>query len=643
MAILVSSDIRSTGALGHYLLAAAPHDESLVDGAGQRFEFVMTGGNCTPETHQQDVARTRAQHGQEHRAEGLHVIISVSPGEADPRSLEAGETYFRVACGTIDEVYPGRQWLGAAQRDNGSLEIGADGQVRRVPGKWHFHFIIPNVADREATISWTDKAGNQRSSSYAAGRCMDGDMRNLYRARAVLDRQISQQLGYDNQAYIAEIRRLGRSASVPMADLAARRRDGESAVTPEVLDALRLPPESADHVAEALGESPHDQLRAKIRSAAAQATSWDDLTDRLAASAVEVRTHGASGVSYRWVGDDGTAHKARSRDIATVSGEFTRARLTEQAAENAARIADGQRLEAPEAAVPTRAIAIEDFPRPEYRPGFGPITSTPSKAFELEVAAAGGTHEDRFRLAIDEAIEIDQASDWDQFARSVAKADLSVGHEHGRPTYLKRSPDADLDADGVAIDLDRLGRGYRREDIEDRMGLGKKGRQPGERRSSNEQKGQPIGRGAGRERIAADAALAAARAATAEPEPERESDGSESGRTGPGDDRAERRGDGVDRGGDDAEQRGVDVARKDGDQLHPAADRERPGGGHAVERNPLSRAAVRATQRPDRGAGNEVGQPASAKRGTEHPNDIIARAAKPRAAPGGKDGHGLCD
>ncbi|MEP9391139.1 hypothetical protein ABLE94_02620 [Gordonia sp. VNK1] len=462
--IAVGSSVKSLGAISNYLMRAPAHDLGVPGVSGRRHELVSTIGATTPETFVADVTATKERCGSPAtKVEAFHLIISSALGELDPNDPAAHQALMAVARRTCQESFPGRKALIVIQADNAALEL-VDGKLTIVPGKLHAHCVVENVAAYPVELNWTDRNGNQRTKNYRAGRAMDGDMRNIHRIRSKLDDVVSQQLGYDNKEFVLRCGKVreGRSGAVSMAQLQERLRDGVAATAEVDLAAQGLDTDAREHVAMALGVSEDDRVRVTLRSASARAVSWDDYVTRLANEGVEVRTHGKSGVSYGWTGSDGQQLTQRARKLATSRGEFGRQAVTEQAARNADRVAQGRELAVPEAELVPARTPPGGYPTPDYRPGYGPVGAAAPTGMD--------THEDRMRQAIDSGIA-SGASDWEQLGAHtlgrriavVPKANrVKVTTVPGEMAEVWRQP-------GVAVSLDDLGPGYSVAEIEDRM------------------------------------------------------------------------------------------------------------------------------------------------------------------------------
>ncbi|WP_156527411.1 hypothetical protein, partial [Gordonia sp. 852002-51296_SCH5728562-b] len=357
----------------------------------ERAEFVSTIGDCTPVNFTDRVEQNAAVQGKtglKHKA--YHLIISQTHEEADPRDEQAGHRQHTMARALVKKRFPGHMAKLVTQRDNGKWIEGPDGERVWQPGKWHTHVIIANVSSREAVLELVDKNGTVRELRYAAGRAIDGPMKNIHQIRhgpGGTDELVREHFGYDNARYVEECRKTSKGR-------------GTRATTKDA--AQRADPDGR-------GYSSHDEVRVKLREARALASSWDDYADRLAADGVHTRVTGTSGVSYAWVGDDGVEHKARCRGKEGLGNDFTKAEVEAQCSINAERIGRGEALGAPERVMVPAPPPVEDRPKPMYLTADGrPPWERDADEFADKVHEAGGTFEQRARERIDLAL----VDDW---------------------------------------------------------------------------------------------------------------------------------------------------------------------------------------------------------------------------------------
>ncbi|GAA4746451.1 relaxase/mobilization nuclease domain-containing protein [Gordonia alkaliphila] len=429
MVATVGSAAGNAVALDRYIGHALAHDQNNPDGPSQRVEFASTIGDCAPETFIADMRRTRATYGKSGlKVETYHWILSHSHEEADPTSERDGWIAHELARTWAAEAFPGRQIKLVTQRDNGRAELTKGGVVW-VPGKWHSHIQVASVAEREATIRWIDKSGVEQTKRYPAGRAIDGTMKNLHRVRGVTDAVVERELQYSNRDYMAACRKASRGDQVTRADYAQR----------------------ADR-----GYSDHDQVRATLRHAQAQATSWEDYIDRAAAEGVMVRGAGKSGASYAWIGEDGTDQKARARKLGDA---YTRRAVEAQCERNVAALARGETLEAPEPVLAPPSPPREGRPVPEFftTDGKPPWESDKELADYVEqVEREGGTYEGRAREGLNEALADPFSTDADTLAVVAEEHGVEmVDGDNGALVVV-----VETDGGRAAIPAERLGGAY---------------------------------------------------------------------------------------------------------------------------------------------------------------------------------------
>jgi len=376
------SAVDSPGGIVGYLLHAPAHDQTNPAGPSKRFDFVSTLGDCSVETFNHDVDRTIVDYGQANLdREMYHLLISWSNEEFDPTNEYHGSLAHQAGVKAARRALPGRQGLVITSRDNGRWEVDRDTGVRAwVPGKWHSHIPVANVAEEEVLLEWTGKDGETKTKRYAAGRAIDGDLKNIHRIQGIIDDVVMEEFGYDNQAYVkacGEFSRAQERALANRADFAQR----------------------ADR-----GYSNYDEVRLSLDVALAQAVDWDDYTARIQAEGVHVRVTGRSGVSYSWVGGDGVERKARARSKTGLGTQYTKAEVEARCVENAAALARGEKLEVPERILvaPSTSMAAQR-PTPIYltEDGRPPWDSDEARAEYAErVRQSGGTYEGRAAQAL---------------------------------------------------------------------------------------------------------------------------------------------------------------------------------------------------------------------------------------------------
>lgn len=360
-----------------------------------RAEYVSTIGDCTAESFVADLRRTRRRFGKENlKVDGYHVIVSQTHEEADPRDEQAGHRQHQVVRELVRRRFPGHQAKLVTQRDNGHWG-DSEGEPVWVPGKWHTHVIVANVSEREAVLELIAPDGSRSERRYRAGRAIDGAMKDIKQLRRGTDELVLERLGYDNAAYIDVCRKAGEGR-------------GNRGTTRDM--AARTDPNGP-------GYSSHDEVRVKLREARALAESWDDYVSRLGGNGVQVKVTGKSGVSYGWVGDDGVEHAASARSRRGKDGlgnDFTKANVEKQCTVNAAAIARGEVLEAPERAMVPASALVGDRPMPEYRTADGkPPWERDVDEYAVTVRESGGTFEEQARERIDLALIDDWVTDRD--------------------------------------------------------------------------------------------------------------------------------------------------------------------------------------------------------------------------------------
>lgn len=360
-----------------YISLSAPHDLTRPGGPSARVEYQSCLGDCQPGTYVGDIMRTRLAFGKpDLEIDAYSYVLSHSHEELDPNNDFHGWIAHQLAREWAREAWPGRQVKIVTQRDNGRWEEDEHGERVWVEGKWHSHIVVANVAEQAVTLQWADADGIEKTKHYKPGRAIDGDLKNIFRLRRVTDAVVLREWRYDNQAYVEACRQFSEGAASKQ-DLAQRAERGYST---------------------------YDEVRLKLRTAAALATDWDDYTARCQAAAVDVATRGAGGVSYSWVDDAGLERKARAKGKNGIGPEFTKGEIEKQCEQNAEVLARGGQLEVPEQAlvVPTSTVA-PDRPRPQYQTPDGkpPWEAADAlAAYEARVRSTGGTYEGRVARAL---------------------------------------------------------------------------------------------------------------------------------------------------------------------------------------------------------------------------------------------------
>ncbi|UDF21574.1 hypothetical protein [Rhodococcus qingshengii] len=429
-------------ALDLYLSSSPAHDLHAPEGFKRRVEFESTLGDCSTETFIADMRRTREAFGKQSlKVETYHVIISQTHEEADPLDTQAGLRQHEMVRAFVAEAFPGHQAKLTTQRDNGRFEDTEDGSVW-VPGKWHTHVQVASVSEREATLARIGIDGAETRLHYAAGRAIDGHMKDIYHLRRTNNRVILRELGYDNAAYVEACRRHSAAArdGRPVSHL------GENVTRKDF--AGRADPDGP-------GYSAHDAVRAKLREARALANDWDDYTDRLQASGVQTRVTGTSGVSYSWIGADGAEMKSRARGKTGLGSDYTKASVEKQCQINAAERAKGIEPEAPELIMAPPSPLTTDRPVPIYLTEDGrPPWDLEFEAYTEKVRQSGETYEERARQALRKTIADPWVTDRDRLIAASLDYGITVEGRTGEPTVSI----AALDGRGqFTMDTERLG------------------------------------------------------------------------------------------------------------------------------------------------------------------------------------------
>lgn len=377
MTTLSGSPLTFVKGFDDYISGAAAHDQSRPGGPSARVELMSTLGDCQPDTYVSDLWRTRLAYGKaDLEIDAYSYVLSHAHEELDPTDDSLGPVAHELAREWAREAWPGRQVKIVTQRDNGRWEEDTTGQRAWVEGKWHSHVVVASVAEQAVELKWTDAKRVEQTKHYAPGRAVDGDLKNIFRLRHSVDAVVLREWQYDNAAYVEACRRFSEGSAAKQ-DLAQRAERGYSS---------------------------YDEVRAKLRTAAAQAPDWDDFVARCQAGAVDVRVRGKGGVSYSWVGDDGLERKARARGQSGLGAEFAKAEVEKRCELNAAALARGEQLEVPEQVlvVPTSTLA-PDRPRPQYLTADGrpPWESGQNlDAYAQRVRETGGTYEGRLAQAL---------------------------------------------------------------------------------------------------------------------------------------------------------------------------------------------------------------------------------------------------
>ncbi|OBA40774.1 hypothetical protein [Gordonia sp. 852002-51296_SCH5728562-b] len=401
MAVTEISPAGNVTALDHYTGNIASKDAGSPEPT-QRVEFISTLGDCTPETFVDRLHENTVVHGKQglkHKA--YHVILSQTHDEADPHDEQAGHRQHVMARALIRNKFPGHMAKLVTQRDNGRWVETPDGERTWQPGKWHTHCIVANASSREAVLEMPD--GTERR--YAAGRAIDGEMKNIHSIRhgpGGTDELILEHFGYDNARYVGDCREAAKGR-------------GEHATTRDL--AQRSDPDGP-------GYSSHDEVRVKLREARSLADSWDDYVSRLAADGVTVRAAGKGGASYGWTTDEGVAMKERARKIGP---DFTRASVEAQCALNAERIAAGEVLEPPERVLLPAPPPAAERPVPVFlTPDGKPPWDRDLDGYAVGVRERGGTYESVARERIDLALVDDWVTDRDHLIAAAPDHGLTV-------------------------------------------------------------------------------------------------------------------------------------------------------------------------------------------------------------------------
>lgn len=445
MATTMISPAANAAALDTYLSSAPAHDLGAPEGFHRRVDVESTIGDCTPETFIADMRSTREAFGKEGlKVETYHVIVSQTHEEADPFDEQAGLRQHDMVRAFISETFPGRQAKLTTQRDNGRLEGTGDDAVW-VPGKWHTHCQVASVAEREATLVRVGADGGQTRHHYAAGRAVDGHMKDLHHLRRTTDRVILREFRYDNSAYLDACRQYsaaGRDGRPVMSQV------GEKVTLMDY--ALRADPEGP-------GYSSHDAVRVKLRESRALATDWNDYTHRLQTGGVTTRVTGNSGVSYAWTGIDGTDLKARARGKNGVGADFTKAAVEKQCEMNAATRAQGIELHAPAPVMAPPTRPATDRPVPIYlTPDGRPPWDAEFDKYVEQVRHTGGTYEGQALRALRTTIADPWVTDRDRLIAAAPDYGVTVAGRAGDPTVTVSVPEPEGRGE-VSMDTDRLG------------------------------------------------------------------------------------------------------------------------------------------------------------------------------------------
>ncbi|MCD2143720.1 relaxase/mobilization nuclease domain-containing protein [Gordonia paraffinivorans] len=329
MVATVISATQNAEALDRYLTAMPAHDAN-----SERFDFVSTVGNCTPETFVADMRDTRIAEGKTGlRVETYHSILSFSHEEADPTNAFHGWLCHQVACEYAKAAFPGHQAKIVTSRDNGRWELDPNGEKVWLPGKWHCHLQIANVAEAAAEVRWRGADGVEHVRKYQAGRAIDGFLKDRTRLKTITNEVVRRELGYDNWAFMRARREHAvkqRREQLTAAELAAR---SEQIAAADEAELARI--KAADDQVDSLVED----MRRRLHPVLSTSTDWEQFTTRAVTEAeIEVRASGKNGCAYI---DVATGQRVRARKMGP---QFNRTRVTEQLARNAEAVAEGAEL-----------------------------------------------------------------------------------------------------------------------------------------------------------------------------------------------------------------------------------------------------------------------------------------------------------
>ena len=412
MAILEGGPTGDAVALDFYVSNSPAHD-----GSDERWIYESTIGDCSACTFIENIRRTRSIYGKSDlKIETYHYIISWSHEEIDPNDEYACRLAHEAAEAWAKQAFPGRQIKLTTQRDG-------------LGGKVHTHIQVASVAYTDAEVRWTGKGGTPMVIRYAAGRAIDGPMKNIHRLREINDRNVQAMFGYDNAEFVA---RRGAQGERRTAEDARKSADGKYNYRLDAQDRLSI--------------------------ALALATSFDDYRTRLAVAGVTLHERDKKNLSYSFTDNDGKSRRLRAGGRSGLGDDFKRASVDARIERNREKVAGGGTLYAPD-----RESFIPDVDEPErpiyYGPG-GELTpgdppgSVPQWKIDRDAEMAGyaadtTTYEGRAREALDATLA-DEAVDGDASL-------VAVAARHGATVDLD---DDTVTVDGVAMGGDRLGADY---------------------------------------------------------------------------------------------------------------------------------------------------------------------------------------
>ncbi|MEJ9079301.1 relaxase/mobilization nuclease domain-containing protein [Gordonia malaquae] len=414
MAIVEGGPTDDAAALDFYISNSPAHD-----GSNERWIYESTIGDCSTSTFIDDMRRTRALYGKSDlKVETYHYILSWSHEEIDPNDEYACRLAHEAAEAWAKQAFPGRQIKLTTQRDG-------------LGGKVHTHIQVASVAYTDAEVRWTGKGGTPMVIRYAAGRAIDGPMKNLARLREINDRVVAEKFGYDNKEFVD---RRGRQGGRWTAEDARKNADGKYNYRLDAQD--------------------------RISTALSLATSFDDYRTRLQVAGVTLHERSKEkNLSYEFIDRDGNRRRMRAGGRSGLGGDYMRASVDARIERNAEKVAAGETLTAPDrsAAIPW---SLGELERPIYHapdgsltpgdpPGSVPQWKIDRDAAMADFAAGATTYEGRARKTIDAALA-DEAVDDDE-------ALVSVAARHGATVDLD---DDTVTVDGVTMGGDRLGADY---------------------------------------------------------------------------------------------------------------------------------------------------------------------------------------
>ncbi|WP_341268080.1 relaxase/mobilization nuclease domain-containing protein [Gordonia malaquae] len=412
MAIIEGGPTDDATALDFYISNSPAHD-----GSNERWIYESTIGDCSACTFIENIRRTRSIYGKSDlKIETYHYIISWSNEEIDPADEYACRLAYEAAEAWAKQAFPGRQIKLTTQRDG-------------LGGKVHTHIQVASVAFTDAEVRWTGKSGTPMVIRYAAGRAIDGPMKNIHRLREINDKIVWERFGYDNKEFVA---RRGAQGERRTAEDARKTADGKYNYRLDAQDRLSI--------------------------ALSLSTSFDDYRARLAVAGVTLHERDKKNLSYSFTDNDGNKRRLRAGGRSGLGEDFKRASVDARIRRNAEKVAGGGTLHAPD-----RESFIPDMDEPERPIYYGPdgqLTpgdppgSVPQWKIDRDAEMAGyaadtTTYEGRARKAIDAAL-VDEAVDG-------GEALVSVAARHGATVDLD---DDTVTVDGVAMGGARLGADY---------------------------------------------------------------------------------------------------------------------------------------------------------------------------------------